>query len=246
MVRNSMFMNDGKTQYLPIVPKSADAIVDKSVIRVGMATITASLCVQCLGVCIDRHLDTNKQVSQTVSACSFYLRNINHISRFLPRPTKERVVNAIITSRLDYCNALLYGTSAVNIARLQRIHNAATRLIMRCPRSDTATPLLRELHWLPIVCIVDFKLLVFTYKAMHNDAPVYLCELVCPYQPTRTLRSANNNKLEVKRTRTKAGDCSVDVAAASLWNNLPTVIKTCDNLTSYKRLLKTHFCRIAY
>ncbi|KAK2167244.1 hypothetical protein NP493_1284g00029 [Ridgeia piscesae] len=39
--RNSMFMTDGKTQYLPIVPKSADAIVDKSVIRVGVAIITA-------------------------------------------------------------------------------------------------------------------------------------------------------------------------------------------------------------
>ena len=52
-----MFMKVGKTQYLPIVPKSADAIVDKRVIRVGMASITASLCVQCLGVCIDRHLD---------------------------------------------------------------------------------------------------------------------------------------------------------------------------------------------
>ncbi|KAK2161562.1 hypothetical protein NP493_1576g00003 [Ridgeia piscesae] len=76
---------------------------------------------------------------------------------------------------------------------------------------------------------------------MHNDAPVYLCELVCPYQPTRTLRSANNNMLQVKRTRTKAGDCSFAIAAASLWNNLPTVIKTCDNLTSYKRLLKTFF-----
>ena len=50
---NGMFMNDGKTQYLPIVPMSADAIVDKSVIRVGVATITASLCVQYLGVCSD-------------------------------------------------------------------------------------------------------------------------------------------------------------------------------------------------
>ncbi|KAK2192828.1 hypothetical protein NP493_22g07007 [Ridgeia piscesae] len=118
--------------------KSADAIVDKSVIRVGVATITASRCVQCLGVCIDRHLDTKKHVSQTIRACSFYL------------PTKERVVNAIITPRLDYCNALLYGTSAVNIARLQRIQNTAARLIMRSPRSDSATPLLREFHWLPI------------------------------------------------------------------------------------------------
>ena len=151
----------------------------------------------------------------------------------LPRLTKERVVNVIITSRLDYCNALLYGPSAVNIAGLQRIHDAAARLIMRSPRSDSSTHLLRELHWLPIACRVDFKLLVFTYKAMHTGAPVYLCELVCPYPPTRTLRSANINMLEVKRTRTNAGDCSFAVAAASLWNNLLMVIKTCDNHTSF-------------
>ena len=103
MTRSSMCMNDGKTQYLPIVPKSADAIVDKSVIRVSVVTITASRCVQCLGVCIDRHLDIK---SQTISACSYYLRNNNQFSCFSPRPTKERVVNAIITSRLDYCKAL--------------------------------------------------------------------------------------------------------------------------------------------
>ena len=143
-----MCMNDGKTQYVPIVPKSTAALVDNSVIRVGVSTITASRCVQNLGVFIDRHLDMKKQVSQTVNACSFYLRHINQISRFLPKPTKERIVNASITSQLDYCNALLYSMSVVNIARLQRIHNLAARLILRRQRSNSARALLQELHWL--------------------------------------------------------------------------------------------------
>ena len=88
------------------MPKSADAIVDKSVIRVGVATITASPCVQCLGVCTDRHLDMKKLVSQTISACSFYLRNIDQISRFLPRVTKERVVNVTSPAYSDYTTRL--------------------------------------------------------------------------------------------------------------------------------------------
>ena len=88
---------------------------------------------------------------------------------------------------------------------------------------------------MPFMTLISFQ----SYKAMHNDAPVYLCELVCPYKPTRTLRSANNNMLEVKRTRNKAGDCSFAITATSLWNNLPTVMKTCANLTIFKRLLKT-------
>ena len=178
-------------------------------IRVGVVTITASRCVQCLGVCIDRHLDMKKHVSETISACSFYMCNINKISRFLPRPTDK---------------GTRYQCHYHIIARLQRIHDTAARLILRSPRSDSATLLLRELHWLPIVCSVDIKLLVLTYKAMHTDAPVYLCELVCPYQPTRRLGSANNNMLEVKRTRTKAGDGSFTVGTAFVWNNLPTVI----------------------
>ena len=89
MRRNSMCINDGKTQYLSIVPKYADAIVDKSVIRVGMATIMASRCFQCLGVCIDRHPDTKKQVSETINTCSYYRRNNNQFSCFSPRPTKN-------------------------------------------------------------------------------------------------------------------------------------------------------------
>ena len=130
-----------------------------------------------------------------------------------------------------------------NIACLQRLHNTAARLNMCSPRSVSVTPLLRELHWLHIVCRVYFKPLVLTYKAMHNGAPVYLCELVCPNQPTRTLRSANNI---VVRSHTKAAHGSFAGAVAFRWNNLPTVIKTCDNLTSFKRLLTTHFFRIAY
>ena len=63
-----MCKNDGKTQYLPTASKSAAALVDGSVIRVGVSTITASRCVRNLDVFIDRHLDMKKQVSQTVSA----------------------------------------------------------------------------------------------------------------------------------------------------------------------------------
>ena len=151
-------------------------LVDGSVIRVGDATITASRFVHNLGVVID----FKKQVSSVVSVCSFHLRHINKMSRYLPMVTKERMVNAIITSRLDYCNSLLYGTSVNNIARLQRIHNSAARLILHRSRSDSTMPLLCILHWLPVPQRIEFKLLVLTYKAMHGDAPKYLSDLVCP------------------------------------------------------------------
>ena len=54
------------------------------------------------------HLGMNSQISHTISACSYHLRTINHISRYLPTTTKERVTNALITSRIDYCHPLPY------------------------------------------------------------------------------------------------------------------------------------------
>ena len=138
--------------------------------------------------------------------CSIHLRHINQMSRYLLTIAKEGVVNAIITSRLDYCNSLLYGTTVNNIARLQRMHNSAARLILRRSRSDSAMPLLCILHWLPVARRIDVKLSVFTYKAVHGDAPKYLSDLVCPDTPARALRSASNNMLTVRRTHVKAGD----------------------------------------
>ena len=93
------------------------------------------------------------------------------------------------------------------------------------------------LHWLPQR--IEFKLLVFTYKAVHGDAPKYLSDLVCLYKPVRALRSAKNNLLIVVRTHVKAGDNSFVVAAATLWHALPNNIKTC--LATFKARLKTHF-----
>ena len=174
-----------KRKTLPTAPKSAAALFDRSMIRVGIYSITASRCVRNLGVFIDRHLDMKKQVSQTVSACSFYLRHINQISSFfLAKPTKECVVNAIITYQLDYCNALLHDTYVVNIACPQRIHNSAARLILCRPRSDSARPVTRtSLAARGMQSrFQDNWYLVLTYKAMYDKAPVYLCELVRPYQ----------------------------------------------------------------
>ena len=234
-------MNNNKTEYLPVIlnTAAATALVDGSVIRVGDATITVSRCVRNLGGVIDRHLDFKKQVSSIASVCSFHLRHINKMSRYLPMATKEHVVNAIITSRLAYCNSLLYGTSVNNITRLQIIHNSAARLILRHPPSNSA--MLCILYWLPVPQRIEFKLLVFTYKAVHGDAPKYLSDLVCPYKPARGLRSANNNLLTFVRTHLKAGDNSFLVAEATLWNALPSNINMSACLATFKARLKTHF-----
>ncbi len=241
MTANLLSMNDSKTQYLPIVPKSASWLLDEvNVIRIGDDTVTAATTVRNLGVYFDHHLDMNSQISHVISACSYHLRNINYISRYLPTTTKERVINALITSQIDYCNSLLYNTYANNISRLQRMHNAAARLIMCRPRTDRATPLLRKLHWLPVARRIQYNILLLSYKITHRHAPFYLRDLLPSYQPTRCLRFSSSNALVVPRMRGKAGDAAFSVAAPRLWNALPHKLKCVANINIFKNHLKTH------
>ena len=185
-------------------------------------------------------MDMKSHTSHVISACSYHLRNINHISRYIPPTTKERVINALITSRIDYCNSLLYNTSANHISRLQRMHNAAARLILCRPRTDSATPLLRKLHWLPVARRIQYTILLLCYKITHRHVPFYLRDLLPSYQPTRCLRSSTSNSLVVPRTRGKAGDAAFAVAAPRLWNALPHALKCVVSINIFKKNLKTH------
>ena len=124
-------------------------------------------------------------------------------SRYLKRATTEWIVNALITSRLDYCNSLLFGTSANNINRLQRLQNSVARLVTRQSRHDSAMPLLRELHWLPVRHRVSYKIAELTFKALHVDlSPTYLQQCVQVYTPARSLRSASSYTLVQNKSRT--------------------------------------------
>ena len=136
----------------------------------------------------------------------------------------------------DYYNSLLYGTTVNNIARLQRMHNSAARSILHHTRSNSAMPVVySSLAPFPVARRIDFKLLVFTYKAVHVNVPKYLSDLVCPYIPAKALHTASYNMLTVRWTRVKAGDSSFAVATATLWHTLPNDIKMSDILSMYFR-----------
>ena len=92
------------------------------------------------------------------------------------------LVNALVTSRLDYCNLLLFGTSASNINRLQRLQNSVARLVTRQARRDSAMPLLRELHWLPVHHRVTYKIAELTFRSVSYlptavRAGLYTCQV---------------------------------------------------------------------
>ena len=107
------------------------------------------------------------------------------------------------TSRVDYCNSLLYGLPDCQLSKLQRVLNASARLVCNAPRFCHITPLLRDLHWLPIRARIDFKVLLITFKAIHGLAPRYLSDLLCIKTSSYNLRSSGSLLLAMPAVRTK-------------------------------------------
>ena len=121
--KNQMIMNDEKTEFITFIPKRYEYLVEHSSIIVGKNIISASLTVTTLGVVLDRNLTMAYQVSKIVRICTYKLRMVNIIRDKLSVHVAERVVNAMVTGNLDYCNSLLHGI----LGRLQKIRNTAER-----------------------------------------------------------------------------------------------------------------------
>ena len=95
--------------------------------------------------------------------------------------------------------AVLFGINEWMINKLQMTQNSAARLIVRQRRRDRITPVLIAIHWLPIRHRIIYKILVLTFLAIHNLAPVYITDLISAYEPGRQLRSASRLLLTVSR-----------------------------------------------
>ena len=142
-----------------------------------------------------------------------------------------------MTSHLDYCNSLLSvlsGLPKYQLDRLQKVPNAAARVVCLVPKFNH-TAYLKDLHWLPVEFRIEFKILLLVFKALNSISPRYICDLIKEKASIRSsLRSNDLTLLEVPRTKCKTfGDQAFAFAGPSKWNKLPLAIRTVKNLTEY-------------
>ena len=136
--------------------------------------------VKILGVTLDSTMTLDGQIAATCRSSYMHIRRINTIRQYLTNDAVKTLTQSLVTSRLDYCNIIYNGLPMKSIKRLQLTQNAAARLIRRIKKRAhitpvvTVGPVLRDLHWLPVVKRCQFKILVFTYKSLKNEAPSYI------------------------------------------------------------------------
>ena len=198
--------------------------------RVGYDIIEPATVVSDLGVLLDSERSLKKHISKVVaSVCHFHLRRLKPIRRILGRQITTSLVHSFILSRLDYYNSVLAGLLKSIIASLQRVQNAAARLICGLGPRDHVTPALYELHWLPVKQRVTFKHCTLMHLIHTGCSPSYLSELVtstsCIVSRSR-LRSANSRRCEQRATGLKLG---IAFAGPAAWNSLPTSLHDVTN-----------------
>ncbi len=143
-----------------------------------LAPILFSLYMFPLDIYFDSALKFDKQISTVFKTIFFHLRVLVKVKPFLSFKDFERVIHAFISSRLDYCNSLYMGINQASLNQHKMVQNAAARLLTGVRKRKHITPVLINLHWLPIHYRIDFKVLLLVFKALNGLTPVYLSDLL--------------------------------------------------------------------
>ena len=226
-------LNPDKTEIICFLPPSINrnkvingTFLDRECIRFSDS-------VKNLGFTVDRRLNMDLHVNGIVSHSYKLLGDIGRNRQLLSDDDTKTIVHSIVSSRLDYCNSLLYGVNRTVLNKLQKLQNAAARIISKRSKRQSVRDVLVDLHWLPVENRIIFKILTITYKIIHCLAPESLCKLL-------TYRCRNSLSFNTPFLNSSLGRQSFSYAAPRFWNALPTEIKFSASLDTFKRKTKTY------
>jgi hypothetical protein len=229
MKQNSLLLNVDKTD-LFLIHSSRKSVNDSPVISIGgnRMTFRTSGSMRWLGVEFDAHLKMDEFVRRKCGSCYGILRMIGRIRRSLNKPVTTLLCNALVLSRLDYCNSLLHNVDKHLINKMQRVMNLAVRIITKRPRTEHITPLLKELEWLSVENKISMKIALLVYKILKCSLPHTLYKHLTVYKPRRQLRSMENTfiTLELSSASKSVGRGAWSICAPAVWNCLPADLRT--------------------
>ena len=247
MMQNKLKLNEDKTEFIVFGTRHQLKNLTVNSIQLGGDTILRSTSARNLGVIMDQHLDMSSHVTSVCRVCYYNLRSIWKIRKFLTMEAAKTLVHALIISKLDYCNSLLYGVNQYLIDKLQKVQNAAARVVVCCRKATHISPILKELHWLPVKYRIIFSVTGNVFKALNGQSPQYINNMVSFETRSKITRSSGMGLLMIPKWNNKTcGKRGFSVAGPIEWNKLPLYIRQQDSLKAFKKELKTFFFRKSF
>ena len=173
---NWLTLNPSKSEVLLLgTSQRLKTLSTLSSVNVSGTTVPLTTQIKLLGVTLDQSLSFDLHITVLSESCFYHIRALRHIRSILSEDTVNLIASSLVSSRLDYANACLFGISVKNLSRIQRIQNTLAR-VDTCSRSwSSSAPLLKHLHWLPVSARIHFKIALLTFKSLHIIAPSYIC-----------------------------------------------------------------------
>ena len=239
MNTNKLKLNPDKTEFIVIGhQKQREKFNHLFPVKLLNLSTEPSHSVRNLGVIYDSNMSFGKHITHVCKSSFYHIRNLKRIRKHLSLSTAKSIANALVCSRIDYCNSVLSGITDTDMGRLQRVQNCLARVITRAPRFSPSIPLLKSLHWLPIRARINFKLGVTVYKCLAMHQPPYLSALLLNRDSGRNLRSDSQRRLVIPKIRSKTGSRAFSICAPAYWNSLPFAVRDAKSLLSFKTLQK--------
>ena len=164
MSTNMLKLNDSKTEIMAVGGPRRN-LTELQSLTVGNEEVDVTKCVRLLGVDFDSHLTLKQHVRNTAKNCFYMLKNMFKIRRCINETAAKAIVHTMITSKLDYCNAILYGLPESTLRQFTRVQNLSARFISRHGKHEHITPVLKQFHWLPICQRIHYKVLILIFKS---------------------------------------------------------------------------------
>ena len=123
-----------------------------------------------------------------------FVSSVKNLRHLLITLATQTLLCSLVLSRLDYCNSLLSGCPQYLLNKLQKVQNAAARLVCKAKKSDHIHPILENLHWLPVTHRIQYKISTICFNSIYGTAPQYLSDLFQTYTPATQLRSASDTR----------------------------------------------------
>ena len=241
MFYNKLKLNPDKTEFLLIgnnvQRKKFNAFFPVSLMGEDVVPTSTA---RNLGFIFDKSLSLKEHISSVCKSCFFHIKDLKRIRKHVDRNVAICLANALVSSRIDYCNSLFYAATEEMLNKLSRVQNCLARTILRRSKFTSSAPLLKELHWLPVRSLIVHKLCVLTHKTLYSGLPVYLSDLLTRNQHEKGLRSRMGMSLSSGPLfRTNYGLNSFVSFAPHLCNQLGPNLQLCSKVLPFKKNLKT-------